>query len=180
MKWTLWIYLLGLALAVAAKPNCPALGAFSQTLAYCLQGCCNTRTYSGVRCSMNECDPALADPCWPMACVDGRFDRDKWHALQAEWKDEEWNAFVAKHHYVMRQGCDSHDLHCIPVPRRVPFAQRSAAPGTCCIPVCDRFHWEDDMSVLMDERLLHLCDFSEGGSVGYVHFSAERLLNVEK
>lgn len=85
---------LALCVGAAKKPLCnagPGTSGCSITTAYCPGNCCNYYNcdwWEGdryVRCEIDECNAALSDSCWRLACVDGEFDQQRWDELQREW-----------------------------------------------------------------------------------------------
>ena len=176
--------LLGLLLIVsscAAKPDCHALVSW---LEVATGSSCGERRYSSYDfdCSIDGCNAALSDPCWYKACEDGRFHKSKWAALVAGWKDEEWTAHTKKYGWKMREGCDSRALRCIPVEQTVDFADRNLAPFSCCVAVCDEWKHELYFHAPLSNHLKEtgICDFSAGGSVGFVKWTRLQYLDEEQ
>lgn len=82
-----------------------------------------------------------------------------------------WESFVEHYQFKMRDGCESHDVRCIPVERVVSFDDGfPIAASMCCIPVCDIWEHEEHFYAPLNPALMHLCDFSESSSLGFVHF----------
>lgn len=164
MKILILIFLICFTI-VTSKPKCHPPQSYWSTAMGCSDGCCNTLTYGN--CEIDECNLALADSCWMMACVNGRFSEEKWKELNAIWDQERWDDMVKKYGYTMHENCDSHEMDCMSVHRTLLFEEiQHDRPSRCCIPKCAV---EYDSVIYHVEEIRSNCDFSAGEKVGYFH-----------
>jgi len=172
-SYYLFIWFMLMVVTLGKRPTCIAPSSCMITSMHCHQGCCNTiECYSG-GCKINECNPALQDPCWGMACENGRFNQTKWNTMSAVWIAEEdtkkWNALLEKYHYTIQPECTSRDVTCYPIPAVVPFEFVSQANVVCCMPNCAE-HFTSVYSDFMD-TLMYQCTFEANSQTGFVMMS---------
>ena len=92
--------------------------------------------------------------------------------------EERWDHLINRYDYKIREGCDNHDLHCVPVSRTFHIDNVDSAT-MCCIPKCEYLVFRGLFENPLDSRIARFCDFSENIGIGFFDAKTFFILNHE-